>query len=117
MRLFPRRGVSARPGTGRAATSADREHLEAFARSRRGVEAFLEPRTTVTEMTVVLIAHDGEWTRRRVPGPQAARDLGNSVGIPVYEVAATGYPQRMRDYTARRRAAGETGVPGDGPVG
>jgi len=29
----------------------------------------------------------------------------------VYEVAATGYPKRMREWTARRKAAGETGVP------
>ncbi len=113
MGLFGRRDRGKARGTVRRASSADREHLEQFARSRRGVEAFLEPRTTVTEMTVVLVAGDGEWTRRRVPGPQAARELGNSLGIPVYEVAATGYPQRMRDWTARRKAAGQTGVPGE----
>jgi hypothetical protein len=108
--LFSRR--RAKPaGTLRGATSADREHLEAFARTRRGVEAYLEPRTHVTEMTVALVAADGEWTRRRVPSPQAAREFGNAVGIPVYEVAATGYPPRMREWTARRKAAGQTGQP------
>ena len=40
----------------RAANRADLEHLEQFVRSRRGVEAFIEPRTTVTETTIVLIA-------------------------------------------------------------
>ncbi|MDP9239242.1 MAG: oxidoreductase [Actinomycetota bacterium] len=110
MGLF-RRGRG-KPGTLRGATPADREHLEAFARSRRGVEAYIEPRTHVTEMTVALVAADGEWTRRRVPSAQAARDFGNSVGIPVYDVAATGYPSRMREWTARRKAAGQTGVPG-----
>jgi len=106
-----RRGRAGRPGTPRTASSGDRQHLEDFVRSRRGVEAYLEPRTAVTEMTVVLVAADGEWTRRRVPNAPAAREFGNSLGIPVYEVAATGYPQRMREWTARRKAAGQTGVP------
>ncbi|MGB9377633.1 MAG: oxidoreductase [Mycobacteriales bacterium] len=115
MRLFRRRRGAA-PGTTRTASSADRDHLTSFVHSRRGVEAYVEPRTTVTEMTIVLVAADGEWTRRRIPGPQAAREFGNSLGIPVYDVAATGYPQRMRAWTARRKANGQTGVPGvEGP--
>jgi hypothetical protein len=81
------------------------EHLEQFVRSRRGVEALIEPRTTVTETTVILIAHDGEWTRRRVGSPEDARHFGHGLGIPVYDVALVGYPQRMRDYNARRRSA------------
>ena len=100
-----------RPGVVRASSSADVEHLRAFAASRRGVEAFVEPRTTVTETTVVLVATDGEWTRRRIDGPDAARDLGRRLAIPVYDVAAVGYPRRMREWTARRKA-GETGLPG-----
>ena len=61
--------------------------------------------TEVTDVTVVLIAHDGEWTRRRVPGVAAARQWGNRMGIPVYDVALTGYPQRKRDYDERRKKA------------
>ena len=83
-------------------------HLEHFVQTRRGVEAFLEPKTTVTEVTVVLIAHDGEWTRRRVPSFAAARAWGNRMAIPVYEVALVGYPKRMREYNERRKAAGQT---------
>ena len=86
----------------RATNPADLEHLEQFVRSRRGVEALIEPRTTVTNTTVILIAHDGEWTRRRVGSPDDARRLGHRLGIPVYDVALVGYPQRMRDYNARR---------------
>ncbi len=92
-----------RRGTTRAASSADADYLEQWATSRRGVEAFVEPRTTVTETTVVLVAHDGEWTRRRVDGNDGARRLGKRLGIPVYDVALVGYPQRMRDHTARQR--------------
>jgi hypothetical protein len=85
--------------------SADFQHLEQFVQSRSGVEAFLEPRTTVTETTVMLIAADGEWTRRRVPNHQAARAWGNKVGIPVYDVALVGYPKRMREYNERQKRA------------
>jgi hypothetical protein len=84
----------------------DFAHLEQFVQSRRGVEAFLEPKTAVTEVTVLLIAHDGEWTRRRAPSFEAVRAWGNRIGIPVYEVALVGYPKRMREYNERRKQAG-----------
>jgi hypothetical protein len=89
-------------------------HLEQFAQTRRGVEAFIEPRTTVTETTVMLVAHDGEWTRRRVPDPYTARQLGSRLRIPVYDVHLVGYPQRMREYNERRkRRAAETSLGGE----
>ncbi|MGH3857759.1 MAG: oxidoreductase [Pseudonocardiaceae bacterium] len=93
-RLLGRR----RSGTRRAATDADADYLEQWAAAHRGVEAFVEPRTTFTETTVVLVAHDGEWTRRRIDGGQGARRLGKRLRIPVYDVVLVGYPQRMRDY-------------------
>jgi hypothetical protein len=85
--------------------ASDLQHLENFVQTRRGVEAYLEPRTTVTEHTVILIAHDGEWTRRRVPSFEHARNWGRKIGIPVYDVALTGYPKRMREYNERRKSA------------
>jgi hypothetical protein len=84
---------------------ADLEYLEEFVRTRYGVEAYIEPRTTVTETTMMLIAHDGEWTRRRVPDPGAAREFAHRLSIPVYDVALMGYPQRMRDFNQRRKRA------------
>jgi len=68
-----------------------------------GVEAFVEPKTTVTELTVVLVAGDGEWTRRRAGGDAGARRLSERLQVPVYDVQKVGYPQRMRDHDARRR--------------
>ena len=41
-------------------------------RDTYGVEAFVEPKTTVTDLTVVLVAGDGEWTRRRAGGDAGA---------------------------------------------
>jgi hypothetical protein len=102
--LFRRKS---RPGTLRSATSADLDHLRQFLGSRDGVEAYLEPKTAVTETTVVLVAADGEWTRRRVDGPEAAAAFARKQAIPLYDATKVGYPQRMRDWTARRKAAGE----------
>lgn len=85
-------------------TDADHRYLQDWAQTHAGVEAFVEPQTSVTEVTVVLVAADGEWTRRRAGGESGARRLGEQLYIPVYDVQRVGYPQRMRDYDARRRA-------------
>lgn len=98
-----------RPGTPRTGSDADLDHLHEFVRSRRGVEAYVEPRTAITETTVMLIAEDGEWTRRRVAGPAGAASFAKKAGVPLYDVAVVGYPQRMRDYNARRKAGGAGG--------
>jgi hypothetical protein len=82
---------------------AVRAHLASFVSSRRGVEAFVEPPTNVTATTVVLIAHDGEWTRRAVASRDAAFELPRGLGIPVYDVNQTGYPSRMREWNSRQR--------------
>ncbi|WP_019877742.1 hypothetical protein [Sporichthya polymorpha] len=106
MRLFRKKAAT---GDSRRADLADRDHLKEWSETRVGVEAYLEPQTAVTEPTVMLIAHDGEWTRRRVPSHEHARSLMGKLGIPVYDVALTGYPQRKRDYDARRAAERKQG--------
>ena len=112
MGLFDRlrgRRPAASAGTGRRGTldrasdKADVAHLEQFVASRRGVEGYVEPRTAVTETTILLVAADGEWTRRRIDGPDTARKLSRDLGVPVYDAQVTGYPQRMRDWSARQK--------------
>jgi hypothetical protein len=93
-------------------TRAVKDHLAAFVSSRRGVEAFVEPPTNVTATTVVLIAHDGEWTRRAVASRDAAFELPRSLGIPVYDVNQTGYPSRMREWNSRHRKGAARREPG-----
>lgn len=83
--------------------SADVEYLRQWVAEHQGVEAFVEPKTTVTELTVVLVDANGEWTRRRTGGEKGARKLNARLGIPVYDVQKVGYPQRMRDHDARER--------------
>jgi hypothetical protein len=103
MGWLPRRKKN-RPGTLRTANSADVDHLTDFLRTRSGVEAYLEPRTTVTDTTVVLVAGTGEWTRRRVGGADGASAFAKKHAIPLYDVVVVGYPQRMRQWTERRKA-------------
>lgn len=92
--------------TVRASDRADEEHLHQFVTSRRGVEGFVEPRTAVSDVTLLLVAHDGEWTRRRVPSVQWAHDFANRHHVPSYDAAVVGIPQRMRDYNRRKKQQG-----------
>ena len=106
-RLSRPTGNLARTGstTVRAASDADEEHLRTWVVSRRGVEGFVEPRTAVSEVTLLLVAHDGEWTRRRVPSVQWAHAFCNRQQVPSYDAAVVGVPQRMRDYNSRQKQA------------
>lgn len=113
MSLFRRRRApvaSASRAEARAEAGQVRAHLEEFARSRRGVEAFVEPATTVTPPTVLLVAATGEWTRRRVADPSIVRDLAVRLSVPVYDVQLVGYPQRMRDWNERAKRDGQPPV-------
>lgn len=99
------RGDTARTGstTVRGASREDERHLSEWVVARRGVEGFVEPRTAVSDVTLLLVAHDGEWTRRRVPSVQWAHQFCNSHQVPSYDAAVVGIPQRMRDYNSRQR--------------
>ncbi|HET7326309.1 MAG TPA: hypothetical protein VFJ14_03405 [Nocardioidaceae bacterium] len=109
MRWWRRR---ARPGTLRQGDGTDTKHLAEFVATRRGVEGFVEPRTTVTDTTLLLVAADGEWTRRRVRDARWAHDFANKLGIPSYDAAVVGYPGRMREWN-RRQSAKNRDVPDD----
>ena len=87
--------------TVRAADKVDEQHLREWVGARRGVEGFVEPRTAVSDVTLLLVAHDGEWTRRRVPSINWAHDFCNKHAVPSYDAAVVGIPQRMRDYNSR----------------
>lgn len=93
---FSRRGGARRGGPDGSVA----QYLANWTAARVGVEAFVEPKTTVTPITVVLVANDGEWTRRAVDD-KSIRKMGKDLEIPVYDVRKTGYPQRMRDHDAR----------------
>src|SRR5690606_23493223 len=89
----------------RDATDADIEALIEFAKTRPGVEFYVEPETFATNTTAVAVADDGEWTRRRVGSPDVIRKVARDLALPVYDVQLTGYPARMRAYNERRKRA------------
>jgi hypothetical protein len=92
-----------RPGALRPADSEDARYLKEWIRHRSGIEGFVEPRTAVTDITLLLVAIDGEWTRRRVPSVEWAHDFANGEGVPSYDAAVVGYPARMREWNKRHK--------------
>jgi len=102
----PRDGFRTGSTRVRASDKVDEQHLHEFVAARRGVEGFVEPRTAVSEVTLLLVAHDGEWTRRRVPSVGWAHDFCNKHQVPSYDAAVVGIPQRMRDYNRRKKQQG-----------
>ncbi|AKK09256.1 hypothetical protein CTEST_09135 [Corynebacterium testudinoris] len=63
----------------------------------------MEPETVVNEMSVVLVDENGDFTRRRIGGPKGIDAVSKLLGVPVYDVEETGYPQRMRERIERER--------------
>jgi hypothetical protein len=119
LRIRRARGTKVVASMDREATPADLDDLREFARSRVGVELYVEPETMVTDTTAVAIATDGEWIRRRVGSPKVARRLAHDLSVPIYDVQIVGYPERMRAYNARLKASGGQRVlrdPGHPPV-
>ncbi|SDE55745.1 hypothetical protein [Auraticoccus monumenti] len=103
-RLRRRRpGGPATPGRPAPISDLATRHLTEFATSRRGVEAWVEPATKVTGPTLLLVAYDGEWTRRSIPTPSWGHSFAEHLGLPGYDAGVVGYPQRMRDWNSSQK--------------
>ena len=107
MKAPARDGFRTGSTTVRASDGVDQDHLTQFVQTHRGVEGFVEPRTAVSDVTLLLVAHDGEWTRRRVPSVEWAHKFCNRHQVPSYDAAVVGIPQRMRDYNRRKKLEGK----------
>lgn len=87
----------------------DLSRLEEFVRERKGVEGFIEPRTTTQPTTLLLVDRTGVNRRGEVNDPEDAAAFCDRMGIPVYDARVVGYPQRMKDYErGRSRGSAET---------
>lgn len=95
-----------RSGPSHGASSEAHADLEEFITSRQGVEAYIEPPTSVYAMTLCLVAADGEYLRRPVKHAKQVHQLCKSQGVPVYDARIVGYPRRMRDYERGQRSNG-----------
>jgi hypothetical protein len=108
MGWFSRRAARLKRSTKAAVDSRSMDtlavgHLTEFVQTRRGIEAFIEPQTSVTQTTILLVAYDGEWTRRTIPSEVWGHKFAEHLQIPGYDAAVVGYPQRMRDYNSRKK--------------
>lgn len=72
--------------------------LQAFCRSRSGVEGYFELATKFSPSTLLLVASDGESIRRQVPSVKWSQDFCKAERIPCYDARLVGYPQKFRDY-------------------
>ena len=73
-----------------------RDEIVAFLDSHRGVEAYVEPKTAMSPLSVVLVDVDGEWRRFELREDAFLRTLASQRGIRVFDAAKTGYPERMK---------------------
>jgi hypothetical protein len=80
----------------------DRRDMKSFIKTRAEVEAFVEPRTLDQQLSVVLVAMDGEWLRFSLPDDRYLRKLSAKHRMPIYDVARMGYPKRMKEYRRGR---------------
>lgn len=102
MSWFRRKSGAGSAAQRRDAERETAEHLQTWMSSRHGIEIYTEPKTAVTSPTMMLVAHDGEFTRRPVRSPEDAKDFAHEHGLPIYDATVVGYPQRMRDYSRRQ---------------
>lgn len=97
-----RRGTASGP----PASGKTLAELKDFIGSREGVEAYVEPPTSVYAMSVCLVAADGEYIRRPVKDDTQAKELCAHTRVPLYDARIVGYPKRMREYQKGVRQQG-----------
>lgn len=90
-------------GSQRKISSADREKLRAFASTRVGVRAYFEEETPRASASLLLVAQDGEWTRKTVASRTEAHKVAEKLNLAFFDVAASGYPAEMRKWNLSHR--------------
>jgi len=61
-----------------------------------GVEAYVEPKTVVSPLSVVFVDGPGEWRRFELAEDRFLKDLAKQRHIKVMDTTRVGYPSRMR---------------------
>lgn len=88
---------------GETIRAQDAQYLKEWVQGRAFVEGYVEPETLVNEMSVVLVDELGNYTRRRIGGPKGIDAVIKLLGISLYDVEETGYPERMRKKMEQER--------------
>ena len=101
----PRTNLVKRQLKGVPQLEENREGILAFIESRSKVEAWVEPRTAISPLSVLLVAEDGESVRFHLADDHYLRELTRERGLRIHDAIREGYPQRKRDYQRRKRQA------------
>lgn len=84
--------------------AADRDGILRFVESHVGVEAYVEPKTVMHPLSVVLVDEDGAHQRFELFDDAYVRELARTHNLKVLDAGRVGYPQRMRDHMRRSRS-------------
>jgi len=76
--------------------------LEPFVAERKGVEGFIEPKTSTSSTSLLLVDRNGDHLRAPVREPADAVAFCEQHAIPVYDAQVVGYPKRMKEFEKRR---------------
>lgn len=74
----------------------NRDEILAFVDAHAGVEAFVEPKTVMHPLSVVLVDAEGAWARFELKEDTMLRELARERALPVFDASRVGYPPRMR---------------------
>jgi hypothetical protein len=80
--------------------SERRGDIVAWLDSHAGVEAYMEPKTVMSPLSVVLVDGDGVWKRFELGEDRFLRQVAKERGLAIFDAGRTGYPPRMRRGTA-----------------
>ncbi|MEX0650967.1 MAG: hypothetical protein WD186_02960 [Actinomycetota bacterium] len=76
--------------------SEQRAEIIAWLDAHTGVEAYVEPKTVVSPLSVVFVDADGEWCRFELAEDRFLKEVARERRIKVMDATRVGYPPRMR---------------------
>jgi len=81
---------------GFASADEPREAMVSWVESHVSVEAYVEPKTVMSPLSVVFVDAEGEWKRFPLAEDRFLRAMAKERGFRVFDASRTGYPPRMR---------------------
>jgi hypothetical protein len=73
-----------------------RDDIIAFLDAHQGVEAYVEPKTVMHPLSVLMVDGDGMAKRFALREDAILRELAKTRHLPVFDATKVGYPPRMR---------------------
>jgi hypothetical protein len=81
---------------GIAGPTEQRAEIAAWLDAHTGVEAYVEPKTVVSPLSVVFVDGSGEWRRFELAEDRFLKETAKERRIKVMDATRVGYPPRMR---------------------